>query len=89
MLSLGKKAEAEKILESFKRLSAEEYLDPYLVAIAYYGLGNDNETIEWLEKAYQQKSALFIGLKEDMIWRGRIRSDPRYHDLLRRVGLTQ
>ncbi len=83
----GKKAEAEKILENFKGLSAEEYLDPYLVAAVYYGLGDDNQTIEWLEKAYQQKSALFIGLKEDVLWRGRIRSDPHYKDLLRRIGL--
>ncbi len=84
----GQKAEAVKILESYKRLSAEGYLDPYLVAAIYYALGDDNQTMEWLEKAYQQRSALFIGLKHDVLWRGRIHSNPRYHDLLRRIGLT-
>ena len=84
----GQKAEAEKILESFMRLQPEEYLDAYWVASVYYGLGDENQTIEWLEKAYQQRSAPFIGLKHDIMWVGRIRSNPRYQDLLRRLNLT-
>ena len=84
----GQKAEAVQILESFKRLSTRDYVDPYWIAGVYYGLGDDNQALEWLEKAYQQRSAPLICVNQEILFKGRIRSNPRFLDLLRRIGLT-
>jgi hypothetical protein len=52
------------------------------------GLGDKEETFRLLEKVYEQHSALMPYLAVDPFWYG-IRSDPRYADLLRRIGLPQ
>jgi len=84
----GQKAEAGKILESFLLLSKEEYVDAYWIASVTYGLGDENQTIEWLEKAFEQRSAPLVGLSHDIMWRGSIRSNARYQNLLRRLNLN-
>ena len=54
----------------------------------YAGLGDKDEAFRLLEKAYQQHSATMPYLGIDLFWYG-MRSDPRYADLLRRMGLPQ
>lgn len=56
------------------------------VARTYAELGENNKAFEWLEKAYNERDWLLIYLKGH-IWFENIRSDPRFKDLLRRVGL--
>ena len=82
----GRKAEAERLLNAFKQLSAREYVDPYSIAEVYAGLGDKDRTFEWLERAYREHSVAMVWLKADPFWE-KVRSDPRYEDLLRRVGL--
>jgi non-specific serine/threonine protein kinase len=84
----GRRAEAENIVEAFKRLSSREFVDAYLIAMVYAGLGDKNQTFEWLERAYRAHSIAMVWLKSDVFW-DNVRSDPRYQDLLRRVGLPQ
>ena len=82
----GRKAEAERLLKAFKQLVPREYVDPYSVAEVYAGLGDNDRTFEWLERAYRVHSVAMVWLKADPFWE-KVRSDPRYEDLLRRVGL--
>ncbi len=82
----GRRAEPEKIVEDFKKLSSREYIDPYAIAEVYAGLGDKNRTFEWLEKGYQVHSISMVWLRADPFW-DNMRSDPRFQDLLRRVGL--
>jgi serine/threonine protein kinase/tetratricopeptide (TPR) repeat protein len=84
----GRRADALKIAQEFRDLSKHAYVDFDLVAEIYAGLGDKDETFRLLEKAYQQHSPTMSFLGIDPFWYG-IRSDPRYADLLRRIGLPQ
>jgi eukaryotic-like serine/threonine-protein kinase len=72
-----------------------QYSDPanpsysaFSVASDYARLGDNDNAFAWLEKAYQQHSTQLIGLKMDPALDG-LRSDPRYADLVRRIGFPQ
>ena len=62
--------------------------DPMEVAALYSLLNEKDHTFAWLEKAYQQRSPLMEFLKEDPDF-DNVRSDPRYSELLRKVGLDK
>lgn len=81
----GDQKEALRILEEVKS-GAET--DDFTVEIAqvYIGLGDKDRAFEWLEKAYQRRSVGLRRLKWAFFF-DPIRSDPRFHDLLRRMGL--
>ena len=84
----GRRTDALKIAKEFRDLSSHAYVDFYAVAEIYAGLGDRDEAFRLLEKAYQQHSPTIIFLGMDWFWYG-MRSDPRYADLLRRIGLPQ
>jgi hypothetical protein len=50
--------------------------------------GEKQEALEWLEKAYEVRDPRLAGLKSNRMFNP-LRSDPRFQDLLRRVGLPQ
>jgi eukaryotic-like serine/threonine-protein kinase len=84
----GRRADALKIAQEFRDLSSHAYVDFYIFAAIYAGLGDNDEAFRLLEKAYQQHSAPMSYLGIDVFWYG-MHSDPRYADLLRRMGLPQ
>ena len=84
----GKRADALKIAQELKDLSSGTYVDFYQLGGIYAGLGDKDEAFRLLEKGYGQHSATMPWLGIDVFWYG-MRSDPRYADLLRRIGLPQ
>jgi len=84
----GKRHNALAMLERFNELSSQTYVDFYNVGYIYAGLGDKDRAFESLEKGYAQRSAGMPFLKGDPFWYN-VRSDPRYADLLRRMGLPQ
>ncbi len=58
------------------------------MAIIYTGLGEKEKAFEWLEKAYEDRSELMTWLKVDPRL-DPLRDDPRFQDLLRRVGFEK
>jgi serine/threonine protein kinase/TolB-like protein/Tfp pilus assembly protein PilF len=84
----GKRDEALKILGEMNELSNRQYVSPYGIALIYVGLGEKDQTFKWLEKAYDDRIWLMGMLKVEPTF-DPIRSDPRFEDLLRRVGLPQ
>ena len=84
----GRKAEATKILEELLKLHENRYVTPAALVNVYIGLGDKDKAFEWLEKAYQERSNYVAYLKVFPII-DPLRSDPRYKDLLSRVGLPQ
>jgi tetratricopeptide (TPR) repeat protein len=84
----GRRADALKIAKEVEELSPRSYVDFYQLATIYAGLGAKDEAFRLLEKGYQQRSAGMLYLLIDPFW-DNVRSDPRYTDLLRRVGLPQ
>ncbi|HWW14795.1 MAG TPA: winged helix-turn-helix domain-containing protein [Candidatus Dormibacteraeota bacterium] len=87
-LAVGKKAEGEKILRDLERESKSVHLSPYMIATIYAGLGQKDRAFEFLEKAYLERALdLSWFLKADPRIDS-LRSDPRFQNLLRRVGLS-
>jgi tetratricopeptide (TPR) repeat protein len=74
-----------QLLEEYKAPPAS---DPVDIAELYARLGEKELAFEWLEKAFAQHSDYLVRLKEEVGF-DNLRSDPRYADLLRRVGLPQ
>src|SRR5262249_9630103 len=83
---LGKKTQAIHVVEELKRLCGERYISPFAIATAYIGIGDKDEAFKWLEKAYEERSN-FLWLLRVYPQPAVLRLDPRYQDLLRRVGL--
>ncbi len=84
----GRRTDALKIAQEFKDLSAHAYVDFYWAGVIYAGLGDKDEAFRLLEKSYQEHAVTLPYLAVDPFWYG-MHSDPRYADLLRRIGLPQ
>jgi TolB-like protein/Flp pilus assembly protein TadD len=84
----GRRTDALKIAQEFKDLSAHTYVDFYWSGVIYAGLGDKDEAFRLLEKSYQEHAATLPYLAVDPFWYG-MHSDPRYADLLRRIGLPR
>ncbi|MBI3948864.1 MAG: tetratricopeptide repeat protein [Acidobacteria bacterium] len=82
----GRGREVEEVLAELKRLSQQRYVSPYSVAIIYTSLGGKDQAFEWLQKAYEGRSVGLYRLKVEPRLDS-LRSDPRFQDLLRRIGL--
>ena len=83
----GRRGEAQKVFDGLKELSKRKYVSPYYVALIYTGLGNKDQGLEWLQKACEDRSYQVALLKVEPKF-DRLRSDPRFSDLVRRIGLT-
>jgi serine/threonine protein kinase/Flp pilus assembly protein TadD len=84
----GRRTDALRIVQEFKDLSAHTYVDFYWSGVIYAGLGDKDDAFRLLEKSYQEHAATLPYLAVDPFWYG-MHSDPRYADLLRRIGLPQ
>jgi len=74
-------------VEELKRIAAERRnFRLFGIIWAYAGLGDKEQAFAWLERAYQEHRDLIIWLNTDPILEP-LRSDPRFHDLARRMGL--
>jgi len=84
----GRRAEALKILDQFKDSAKEKYVDGYSIATIYSGLCDKDEAFHWLNRGVEQRSASMVFLKCDPIF-DRLHSDPRFSEVLRRIGFPQ
>jgi tetratricopeptide (TPR) repeat protein len=84
----GKRQEAIKILDELKELSSQRYIRPYGFAVLYAGLGENEQAFEWLNKALEDRDPFVSNLAVEPRLNP-LRSNPRFNDLLRRVGLRQ
>ena len=84
----GHRAEAEQVLTRLGELANAKYVTPYGVALVYAGLGDKNRAFAWLNKAVAGRSHWLVWLNRDPRW-DRLRSDPRFADLKKQVGLPQ
>jgi tetratricopeptide (TPR) repeat protein len=82
----GKTAEARQVLIDLQQLQSQRYVSPYTVAAIYAGLSDRDQAFKWLEKAYEERDIWLMNLKVDPVF-GKLRSNPRFSDLLVRTGL--
>ncbi len=86
LATADRRKDALQILDDLTTLSKEKYVSPYFFAGIHVGLGEDDRAIEYLEKSYEEHSHWLIYLHIDPSM-DRMRSNPRFQDLLRRIGL--
>jgi len=82
---IGRQAEARRLVEEMVSLSKKRYVSPALIAVIQIGLGEKGKAFDWLDKACTDRSDWMIFLKIDPLF-DPLRADPRFGDLLRRVG---
>jgi serine/threonine-protein kinase len=82
----GRRDQATKVLADMTEVAKQRYVPAYCFAQVYAGLGDKDPAFQWLEKSYQDRSYDITYLKVDPAMDS-LRSDPRFHDLLKRVGL--
>jgi eukaryotic-like serine/threonine-protein kinase len=82
----GRTKEALQILDDLTNLAKQKYVAPYFFAGIHIGLGDNDRAIEYLERSYEEHSHWLIYLHIDPSMDG-LRDNPRFQDLLRRVGL--
>jgi eukaryotic-like serine/threonine-protein kinase len=84
----GKRTEAQKIIDELREESKTKYVAPYPMALIYTGLGDKDQALQWLDKAYEARASNMVFLTVEPIF-DPLRSDPRFADLIRRIGLPQ
>jgi serine/threonine protein kinase/tetratricopeptide (TPR) repeat protein len=82
------KGACTSLIELLKNKSQREYVSPNEIALAYALMGDRDQTFEWLEKGYAERSGRMEYLKVEETLEP-FHSDPRYISLLRRMGLPQ
>ena len=82
----GRAKEARQVLDDLTKLANHKYVAPHFLAGIHIGLGENDCAIEYLEKSYKEHSHWLIYLHLDPSMDA-LRSNPRFQDLLRRVGL--
>jgi TolB-like protein/cytochrome c-type biogenesis protein CcmH/NrfG len=78
---------ARESLAELRRLAQSHYVSPLYVAMIYVGLDEKSTALDWLERAYAERSDRLIYLLVEPA-ADPLRSEPRFRDLLRRIGLT-
>jgi TolB-like protein/Tfp pilus assembly protein PilF len=84
----GRRSEAEKVINGWQEIERKKYVMNYFVAIDYAALGDKEKAFAELEKAYQARDWFLPRLKTDPFM-DPLRDDPRFADLLKRIGLPQ
>jgi TolB-like protein/DNA-binding winged helix-turn-helix (wHTH) protein/Tfp pilus assembly protein PilF len=80
----GKWSEAEKLMSDLKKRSNPSLSYSSEIAVIYVALGDRDQAMDWLEKAYEERFNPSVLLRPGF---DRLRSDPRFQNLLRRIGL--
>jgi TolB-like protein/Tfp pilus assembly protein PilF len=83
---LGERSQALRMIEELKAASKQSFVPALFVALVYAGLEDKDQAFTWLEKAYEERFNRLSYLKVEALW-DPLRSDPRFADLLRRVGI--
>jgi tetratricopeptide (TPR) repeat protein len=87
LAALGMRDEGEAILARLDDESQRQYFRGEIIAMGYAAIGNADRAFSWLERAYQDRSAGLLYLKLDP-GLAPLRGDPRFTDLVQRVGVT-
>jgi hypothetical protein len=81
-VAAGRRTDTEKILHELQTQSKTHYVSPYMIGVIQAGLGNKDKALEFLEKAYKEKSPdVAYFLKADLRIDS-IRSGQHFRDLL-------
>jgi tetratricopeptide (TPR) repeat protein len=82
----GFKAHWRKHAELLQAQAKEKYISPIFIAMDYAMTGEKELAMLWINRAYKERSSWLTEIGVDPVW-DNLRDDPRFQDLVRRVGL--
>ena len=86
--SAGRKDEAQTILNKFLKMRKEHFVSPFMIALLYTSLDKKDEAFDWLNKACEERDPQVIWVHLDPQLDS-LHSDPRFGELLQRMGIPQ
>jgi serine/threonine-protein kinase len=84
---MGNTEEARKVVGAMEDLAKRRFISEYDFAVAYSGWDKDG-ALRWLQKAYAGRVGLLVYARVDSVWDD-LRSDKRFQDVVRRIGIPQ
>jgi TolB-like protein/DNA-binding winged helix-turn-helix (wHTH) protein/Flp pilus assembly protein TadD len=85
-VAVGKRSEAQKLLSDLKKRSSPSSSYAAEISVIYAALGDTDQAMNWLEKGYEERFNPGVLLRPGF---DPLRSDPRFQDLVRRIGLPR
>lgn len=83
----GRTDEARRVLATLKRLLKERYVSAHNIALVHEGLKENEQALEWLKRAIHDRDVWLVWLKVAPT-ASALKSDPRFYELIRAIGLT-
>ena len=83
---MGERSEALRIVGQFKAISKQDYVPGFYIALVYAGLKDNDQAFAWLEKSIEERFVRLAYLAREPLW-DPIRSDPRFAEIVRRIGI--
>ena len=83
----GRGAEARTMVAKLQQMSAARYVPSVYIALIYTGLNDKDEAFRWLDKAFDERCEYLVYLPTEPL-ADPLRNDPRFAQLLHRLGLT-
>ncbi len=83
----GRVDDARRLLNELEERSRQRYVSPMTIALVYTGLGERERAIEWLERASEARALKLYNMSVDTRYRP-LRSEPRFAELVRQIGLS-
>jgi len=84
----GQRDEAETLLNILQDISLRKYVSPYSMLVIHLALGRHDEAFALLEQLYEERNDWLVWLKVSPELKN-LRPDPRFKNMLRRVGLPE
>ena len=84
---IGKRVEAEKLFESLKERSKDEYVPSICFFFIHLVQGEKDKALEWLERACKEHDSFLLWMRVFPVDSFRIPDEPMYQDLLKKYGL--
>jgi eukaryotic-like serine/threonine-protein kinase len=85
---LGERDQALRTLDQLQGASTQRYTPAMTFALVYAGMGEKDKAFLWLEKTYEEHFTRLAYIQQEALWDS-LRSDPRFSDLLHRMGLAR
>jgi len=76
------------MLARLEELGKHQYVDAYMVAVVYSGLGDRDQAVRWLNRAVAEHSSGLVYMATDPFF-DNLRADPRFQEIVRRLGFPQ
>ena len=84
---IGDRDRAREIVRKMLEAAKTKYVGTYYLGLIYASLGEGDSAMEWLEKAYEERTARLLEVFDPAF--DSLRSDARFQDLVRRMGLVR